>query len=80
MNESQIKKVQELLASPKKIGIIPHRTPDGDAMGSTLALYHFLLKLNHKPVVISPNDFPDFLAWLPSSQSVLILPMVLPAK
>ena len=41
-------------------------------MGSTLALYHFLLKLNHQPIVISPNDFPNFLAWLPSSETVLV--------
>jgi phosphoesterase RecJ-like protein len=27
--------------TPKKIAIIPHRGPDGDAMGSTLGLYHF---------------------------------------
>jgi bifunctional oligoribonuclease and PAP phosphatase NrnA len=72
MNEKDIKAIQELLASPKKIGIIPHRSPDGDAMGSTLGLYHFLLKLKHNPVVIAPNEFPEFLAWLPASENVLI--------
>lgn len=72
MKEEDIILVKNLLATPKKIAIIPHRSPDGDAMGSTLALYHFLLKLNHQPVVISPNDFPDFLAWLPGSETVLI--------
>ena len=60
MNESEILDIQELLASTKKIAIIPHRSPDGDAMGSTLALYHFLLKLNHEVTVIAPNNFPDF--------------------
>lgn len=72
MNEKDIQAIQLLLATPKKIAIIPHRSPDGDAMGSTLALYHFLIKLQHKPTVISPNDFPEFLAWMPSSESVLI--------
>jgi bifunctional oligoribonuclease and PAP phosphatase NrnA len=72
MNETNIHAIQQLLATPKKIAIIPHRSPDGDAMGSTLGLYHFLLKLNHQPVVISPNDFPEFLAWLPASEKVLI--------
>ncbi len=72
MNEKDIQDIQNLLASSKKIAIIPHRSPDGDAMGSTLGLYHFLLKLNHNPVVIAPNDFPEFLAWLPSSDKVLI--------
>jgi phosphoesterase RecJ-like protein len=70
MTIQDIKAVQELLATPKKIAIIPHRGPDGDAMGSTLALYHFLLKNNHQPVVMAPNEFPDFLAWLPGSETV----------
>ncbi len=72
MNEKNIQSLQKLLASPKKIAIVPHRSPDGDAMGSTLGLYHFLLKLNHNVVVIAPNDFPNFLAWMPGSNKVLI--------
>lgn len=70
MTIQDIQAVQELLATPKKIAIIPHRGPDGDAMGSTLALYHFLLKNNHQPVLMAPNEFPDFLAWLPGSETV----------
>ena len=72
MKKEAVLAIQNLLATPKKIAIIPHRSPDGDAMGSTLALYHFLLKLNHNPVVISPNEFPNSLAWLPGSETVLI--------
>lgn len=72
MKKEDIFAIQQLLATPKKIAIIPHRSPDGDAMGSTLAMYHFLLKLNHQPVVIAPNDFPNFLAWLPGSETVLV--------
>lgn len=72
MTNADIQAIQALLSQPKKIAIIPHRSPDGDAMGSTLALYHFLLKLNHQPVVIAPNEFPEFLAWLPGSETVLI--------
>lgn len=72
MTKEDIQAIAGLLSTPKKIAIIPHRSPDGDAMGSTLALYHFLLKYNHSPVVIAPNEFPDFLAWLPSSGKVLV--------
>jgi len=72
MKIQDIQAIQLLLSTPKKIAIIPHRGPDGDAMGSTLALYHFLLKNNHQPTVIAPNDFPDFLAWLPGSETVKI--------
>ena len=49
MNKEDIEIVKKLLVIPKKIAIIPHRSPDGDAMGSTLGLYHFLKKLNHQP-------------------------------
>ncbi|MDR7211182.1 bifunctional oligoribonuclease/PAP phosphatase NrnA [Flavobacterium piscis] len=72
MKIQDIQAIRLLLATPKKIAIIPHRGPDGDAMGSTLGLYHFLLKNNHQPTVIAPNDFPDFLAWLPGSETVKI--------
>jgi phosphoesterase RecJ-like protein len=72
MKEEDIQALALLLSTPKNIAIIPHRSPDGDAMGSTLALYHFLLKLNQKPVVIAPNEFPEFLAWIPGSETVLI--------
>lgn len=72
MNTQDIQAIQNLLATPKKIAIIPHRNPDGDAMGSTLGLYHYLKKLNHQATVISPNEFPDFLAWLPGSETVQV--------
>lgn len=72
MKEQDIQAIQLLLSTPKKIVIIPHRSPDGDAMGSTLGLYHFLLKNNHQPTVISPNEFPEFLAWMPGSETVRI--------
>ncbi|MFN8273491.1 MAG: bifunctional oligoribonuclease/PAP phosphatase NrnA [Flavobacteriaceae bacterium] len=72
MTTADIQKINQLLTQPKKIAIIPHRSPDGDAMGSTLAMYHFLKKCGHEPVVISPNDFPEFLAWMPASNLVQV--------
>ena len=72
MEIQDIQAIQLLLSTPKKIAIIPHRGPDGDAMGATLGLYHFLLKNNHHPVVVSPNEFPDFLAWMPGAETVKI--------
>ena len=72
MKIQDIQAIQLLLSTPKKIAIIPHRGPDGDAMGSTLGLYHFLLKNNHYPTVIAPNEFPDFLDWMPGAGKVKI--------
>ena len=72
MNEQDLYKVKSLLASPKKIAITTHRNPDGDAMGSSLGLYHFLLKKGHNVTVVAPNDFPDFLHWLPGAEKVMV--------
>ncbi len=48
-----------------------HQKPDGDAMGSTLGLYHFLNKLGHNCTVISPTNWADFLNWMPACDLVL---------
>jgi phosphoesterase RecJ-like protein len=72
MTPDAYKAIKELLALPKKIVIIPHRNPDGDAMGSTLGLYHFLLQKGHQATVIAPNEFPDFLDYLPASDTVKV--------
>ncbi len=72
MNKKDIEHIKELLSVPKKIAIVSHRNPDGDAYGSSLGLYHFLLKLNHDVSVVSPNDCPDFLKWLPSQDSIVV--------
>lgn len=71
MNMNEIKEIKELLSSPKKIVIVPHRNPDGDAMGSSLAMYNYLENLGHQTTVVAPNDYPDFLKWLPKSKEVL---------
>lgn len=68
----EITTVNELLNTPKNIVIVPHRNPDGDAMGSTLGLYHYLILKGHRPTVMVPNEFPDFLAWLPGIDTVKI--------
>ena len=57
------------LETPKNIVIIGHRNPDGDAIGSTLALKHYLDKKGHIATVVMPNDYPDFLHWLPGSDT-----------
>lgn len=72
MNKADIKNVKQLLSEPKNIVIVAHKNPDGDAIGSSLGLYHYLIKLNHKVSVIMPNDFPDFLKWMPNCNNVII--------
>ena len=72
MNTENFKAVKALLASPKKIVITTHRNPDGDAYGSSLALYQYLLSLKHDVVIVSPNDCPDFLKWLPAEKDIVV--------
>jgi phosphoesterase RecJ-like protein len=71
MTQQDIERIKQLLESPKQIVIVPHKNPDGDAMGSTLGLYHYLKKANHLVTVITPNDYPDFLKWIPGDSTVL---------
>ncbi|MFT3980505.1 MAG: bifunctional oligoribonuclease/PAP phosphatase NrnA [Ferruginibacter sp.] len=59
------------LTHPKKVVITMHQKPDGDAMGSTLALYHFLMQLGHTARVISPTNWASFLNWMPGCNLVI---------
>lgn len=70
-NEDYIK-FKDCLRRGTKCVVIPHRNPDGDAMGSTLALCSFLNKMGANAVVISPNEAPSFLQWLPGFESVVL--------
>lgn len=72
MNKTDIHTALKLLDKKQNIVVVPHRNPDGDAMGSTLGLSAFLQKSGHEVRVISPNEFPEFLAWLPQSEKVLV--------
>ncbi|WMI64396.1 bifunctional oligoribonuclease/PAP phosphatase NrnA [Aestuariibaculum sp. YM273] len=71
MKNEEISNIKQLLSTEKKIVIVPHKNPDGDAIGSTLGLYHYLLKSNHQVHVIAPNDYPHFLKWMPDENKVL---------
>lgn len=64
--------LKELLLQPRKIVITTHHKPDGDAMGSSLGLYNYLIQQGHHVKVITPTDYPDFLAWLPGNGEVMI--------
>ena len=55
-----------------KVAIFTHQSPDGDAMGSSLAMYHYIISLGKEAQVIVPNAFPAFLAWMPGADSVLL--------
>jgi len=59
------------LDEPKKIVITTHQKPDPDAMGSSLALRHFLEQFSHYVTVVSPTNWAAFLNWMPGCGDVL---------
>ena len=71
MNFEHQTALNTLLSTTKKIAIIPHKNPDGDAIGSTLALWHYLTNKGHQAQIVSPNDFPKFLKWMPGTEQIL---------
>lgn len=71
MTVQEFKEIKEFLATEKEIVLVPHKNPDGDAIGACLALYLFFKGKGHIVTVISPNDYPEFLKWLPGSDKVL---------
>lgn len=72
ISAARISEVQELLNQYEKIVIVTHVSPDGDAIGSSLALYHYLIDSGNDVTVIVPNSFPDFLSWLNGAKDILI--------
>ena len=66
-----IEQFYPMLNQPFKAVITAHQKPDGDAMGSTLGLYHFLKQLGHEVTVVSPTNWAAFLNWMPGVDQVI---------
>jgi len=70
--EKEIREIKKIITAPKKISILIHRNPDGDAIGSGLALKKFLENKGHKVWVISPNSVPEYLKWMPGVKEIIV--------
>jgi bifunctional oligoribonuclease and PAP phosphatase NrnA len=70
--QKNIADLSELLRQPKNVLILSHKNPDGDAVGSSTGLLHFLLSRGHKADIVFPNDIPDFISWLPGCERITI--------
>ena len=71
MDKKILESIKSILSTNKKIILIPHSSPDADALGSCLALFHFL-KNDHSVSIISPNEFTEILNFLPGSENVIV--------
>ena len=70
--ESKIQQAQKYVDKYDRIVIVTHISPDGDAIGSSLGLYRFLLKLGKSVNVVVPNSFPGFLKWMKGAKDIVV--------
>ena len=66
-----IQEIFPLLTQPRKIVITTHQKPDADAMGSSLALCHFLAQFGHSVTVISPTNWAGWVNWMSGTKEVM---------
>lgn len=71
MTESECSMLRSLIADATSIVICCHQNPDGDALGSSLGWAEYLRTLGKESTVIVPDQFPDFLMWLPNTEKII---------
>ena len=72
LEKQQLQEINNYINNGSKIAITTHTNPDGDAIGSSLAIYHYLKSKGANVEAVVPNKFPQFLEWLPSSNQLTI--------
>lgn len=73
IHEEKIQKAKKYVEKGESFVIVTHVTPDGDAIGSALGLYHFLINYGKDNVtVVVPNEFPSFYKWMPGTKEIVI--------
>ena len=73
VDKGKIYKLKEIIDESAQIVIVSHEMPDGDAIGSALGLYHYLMPFSKQSIqVIVPNAFPEFLKWLPDAKDIFV--------
>lgn len=70
-SKTDVERLGQVIDGNKMFVLTCHAGPDGDALGSTLGMAHYLQALGKEAVVIVPDAYPDFLAWMPGSQEIV---------
>ena len=71
ISQQNIDAIRQVVEKGNRFVVLAHKNPDGDAVGSTLAMCHYLRSVGKEAVVVLPNAFPAFLAWLPGADAVM---------
>lgn len=72
IDSAQIEQAKELILNSERITIVSHVSPDGDAIGSSLAMYWYLRELGKEAKMVVPNRFPDFFNWMEGNQKIIV--------
>ncbi len=68
--ELAYKKLAEIVENNNSFWVVSHVNPDGDAVGSAVALYHFLKKNKKKVTIIMPSEFPSIYRFLLNDKDI----------
>ena len=71
LNEAQLSQLDQLITTADIILITCHKSPDGDAIGSCLGWAEYLRSHGKEPTIVVPDQFPDFLMWLPNTEKIV---------
>ena len=72
LNDTELNKLKTIINEAQKIVICAHKSPDGDAIGSSIAWKLYLKQIGKNNITIClPDAYPDFLQWLPETQEML---------
>lgn len=71
LSEAEIATLKENINNSNRIVICCHKSPDGDALGSSLAWAEYLRTQGKEPDIIVPDAYPDFLQWLPGTERII---------
>ena len=71
LSEGECSLLRSLIDGADSIVLCVHQNPDGDAMGSMLGMGEALRMLGKDPLMVVPDQFPDYLHWLPNSEKVV---------
>jgi phosphoesterase RecJ-like protein len=72
IDEAHIQKAKKLINNSRKIVIVTHTSPDGDALGSSLGLWHFMKELGKSVRVVVPDNYPSFYRWMAGSDKIIV--------
>ena len=63
--------IYQAISNAHAIVITAHKSPDGDSIGSSMALFHLLQKWNKNVSVVHPDPAPEFLHWVPNQEVIV---------